>query len=174
MDKTSPTLYGFNMRVALDFGAHSQISGGYTWHGPYEWKRIETDVHELRWNVPQKLHTTDNLRFNEWTFLYTNYFYGDNVTFSSLHASAGLDVMKRSADLGPSGAVRVKSNDFLLDMRIGADGHVGIGWLFFEARVAPRIYTSTYNGGLPKMKGPLFGINAGLRFLLNRHPRCTY
>lgn len=172
--KSDPSLYGFNLTLGVDFGEKSQISAGYTWNSRYEWKRLETPVHELNWNLPRRVDNPNNMIIREWTFHYTYFFSGDNVTFTSFYASAGPSIMMRAQNGDPSGSIVQKRNDYHLDMRVGATGHIGIGWMFIEGRIAPRVFSAQRNGGLPTWKGPLYGVNTGVRFLLNRHPRCSY
>lgn len=171
---SDPALYGFNLRVGSDFGERSQVMLGYTWHSQYTWQRLDVPVHELQWKVPEKVKDPGKNTFREMDIDYTYYFSGDNVTFTSYYATVGPAIMFRTASEDPQGAVLQKQNDWHLDMRLGAAAHVGIGWLYLEGRVAPRMFSTRYNGGIDKLKGPLYGLNAGIRFLLNRHPRCAY
>jgi hypothetical protein len=168
-------LYGFGLKAALDFGAHSQVSVTKVWESAYEWAPLGSEVVDIDWKVPKRIKSPAQ-SYGEWNASYTYFFEGDNVTFNSLYASVGPTLFMRSmgmpSKVDPNAEIMHSTMEYLLDIKIGAAAHIGLGWLFLEGRIAPRIYQQQLNGGLEPLKGPLYGLNTGIRFLINRHPRC--
>jgi hypothetical protein len=175
-NKEEPSYKGFNLKLALDWKARSQVGVSYAWHSPYQWQKTALFGTLETVTLPRKLDMAGNPKTREASILYTYFFYGDNVSFTSAYFSVGPGMMMRNANLpskaDPNASAVNKQTSYLLDTRVGASAHIGIGWLFLETRLANTVASTNEGTDLLRPRGPIFGVNTGLRFLLNRHPRC--
>jgi hypothetical protein len=165
--KDYPDLLGFSPRLTMDIGKKSQIGVYSGLSFPVTWKG------EGAIKMPQKAPSSDGIGVLEFSTMYSYFFWHENFSNLSAYGSAGPGISYYNANFSTiSGGIPHRCADVVLDLRAGVQGHITIGWLFFEGRVAPKVF-SIHHVTEEKRYGPLTGINLGLRFLLNRHPYCA-
>jgi hypothetical protein len=170
-------LFGLNPRVAYDIGQKMQVSVQSNLQYYAIWKYVENIPLEgisVSTTVP-KPQTQNGLGVIEFSALYTYFFKGKNYSNGGLYVSGGpgmaVYIYKLSA-LGSASAFRNSRTDIQFDTRLGGQYHIPIGWVYLEGRFAPTII----KGQLAEKEqdfGSLYGVNLGIRYLLNRHPYCV-
>lgn len=176
--KDYPFLIGFSPRVAFDIGERMQVSLNSNFEYPAKWEyrnnmRLEGVV--LSTNVPVPVGAQFGLGVVEFSALYSYFLLGKNYSRAGLYASGGpgaaFYVSKLSGVSSRENFLN-QHTDYLLDMRIGGQHTVAIGWVYLEGRLAPTLFSTGLPDGQEK-PGALYGINLGVRYLLNRHPYCA-
>lgn len=176
--KGYPFIIGINPRVAMDIGQRSQVSLQTTLAYPATWEyknnlRLEGLV--VSTYVPVPVGGKAGLGVVEFSALYSYYLLGKNFTKGGLYVSGGPGAafyVSKLSGISSKENFLNQHTDYLLDMRLGGQYAVPIGWIYLESRLAPTIASTGLTEGEEK-PGSLYGINLGMRFLLNRHPYCA-
>ncbi|RYD82376.1 MAG: hypothetical protein EOP53_03905 [Sphingobacteriales bacterium] len=175
--KNYPFLIGLNPRVAFDIKEKMQVS-------------ISSNIeYGARWQYKENMRLTGivvstfvpmpvdsfGLGVVEFSALYSYFLLGKNYTRGGLYISGGpgaVFYIGGTSGISSTEGFLGQHTDYVFDARLGGQYDITIGWLYLEGRFAPTLFSSGVESKIKK-PGSLYGLNIGVRYLLNRHPYCT-
>jgi hypothetical protein len=176
--KGYPFVIGINPRLAFDIGQRSQVSIQSSLEYPARWEyrnNIRLTGVVLSTNVPVPAGKDFGLGMVEFSALYSYFLKGKNFTRGGLYVSGGpgaVIYVNKTSQFTSTEKFLGGHTDFVFDARIGGQYDISIGWMYLEGRIAPTLFSQGLEADQVK-PGALYGVNLGVRFLLNRHPYCA-
>lgn len=170
-----PSHFGLGLGLSADFKDKNRITLSSALHFPVFWdaddkiKAYDTSLCKFPLNIAV---CEERLKAFEISALYSYYLAGRCNSFADVYASAGGGIIFYDGIVDfknkPHFSLKESRANLMLDMRLGAEVWITIGYFFLEAKFAPKLFNVIESDTRHRNITSYIGANTGLRFLVTQ------